>query len=236
MRAIRNMEDTWAKINGRKFALVDYTDAKGEKRPCYALTKTESLYIATKFNDEARAKLVLRWEELERSQAMGGFQIPQSFAEALTLAGQLAQANEEQARALALSKAREEEQERIIEEQKPKVFFAQAVETSKSSCLIGELAKIIAQNGYPMGQNRLFRWLKDNKYLIDNPGGENNNVPYQQYMERGYFELKKSVLTNPDGSQRITRTTKVTGKGQVYFVNKFLQELRMQNQRSPLGN
>lgn len=65
MRAVRGMEDAWVKVNGRKFALVEYTDAKGEKRPCYQLTKTECLYIATKFNDEARAKLVLRWEELE---------------------------------------------------------------------------------------------------------------------------------------------------------------------------
>ena len=65
LRAIRNMEAAWEKVNGRKFALVDYTDKKGEKRPCFSLTKTECLYIATKFNDEARAKLVLRWERLE---------------------------------------------------------------------------------------------------------------------------------------------------------------------------
>lgn len=83
MRSIRNMEVAWEKVNGRKFALVDYTDQKGEKRPCYQLTKTECLYIATKFNDEARAKLVLRWEELEKKER---YQVPQSFSEALMLA------------------------------------------------------------------------------------------------------------------------------------------------------
>ena len=75
MRSIRNMEVAWEKVNGRKFALVNYTDQKGEKRPCYQLTKTECLYIATKFNDEARAKLVLRWEELEKKEQ---YQVPQS--------------------------------------------------------------------------------------------------------------------------------------------------------------
>ncbi len=83
MRSIREMEEAWVKVNGRKFALVEYKDAKGEMRPCYQLTKTECLYIATKFNDEARAKLVLRWEELERKEQ---YQVPQSFAEALMLA------------------------------------------------------------------------------------------------------------------------------------------------------
>lgn len=86
MRAIRAMEDAWTKVNGRNFALVEYTDVKGEKRPCYNLTKTECLYIATKFNDEARAKLIIRWEELEVEKQNGGFAIPQSFSEALMLA------------------------------------------------------------------------------------------------------------------------------------------------------
>lgn len=85
MRSIRNMEPAWEKINGRRFALVEYKDAKGEKRPCYQLNKTECLYIATKFNDEARVKLVLRWEELETANA-NLYQVPTSFREALLLA------------------------------------------------------------------------------------------------------------------------------------------------------
>ena len=83
LKAIRTMEPAWEKVNGGKFSLVEYRDAKGEMRPCYELTKTECLYIATKFNDEARAKLVLRWEELETEKRNGGFQVPTSFKEAL---------------------------------------------------------------------------------------------------------------------------------------------------------
>ena len=97
MRSIRNMEVAWEKVNGRKFALVNYTDQKGEKRPCYQLTKTECLYIATKFNDEARAKLVLRWGELEKKEQ---YQVPQSFAEALMLAAKQQEKIEQQQLAL----------------------------------------------------------------------------------------------------------------------------------------
>ena len=91
MRAIRNMEGAWVKINQRNFALVEYRDAKGEMRPMFALTKTECLYVATKFNDEARAKLVIRWEELERERQAGGFRVPQNLAEALRLAADQAE-------------------------------------------------------------------------------------------------------------------------------------------------
>ncbi|RHV96959.1 hypothetical protein DXA95_04620 [Odoribacter sp. OF09-27XD] len=96
MRSIREMEPAWQKINGRNFTLVEYKDAKGEMRPCYSLTKTECLYIATKFNDEARAKLVIRWEQLEKEKQTGGFQIPQSYSEALKLAATQAEQIEQQ--------------------------------------------------------------------------------------------------------------------------------------------
>lgn len=103
---------------------------------------------------------------------------------------------------------------------KPKEIFADAVETSKSSILIGDLAKLICQNGYSIGQNRLFEWLRANGYLLSN--GASKNMPAQRYMDSGYFEVKERVISNPDGSTRITKTTKVTGKGQIYFVNKFM--------------
>lgn len=99
MRSIRNMEPAWEKINGRRFALVEYKDAKGEKRPCYQLTKTECLYVATKFNDEARAKLILRWEELETANA-NQYQVPTSFREALLLAAVQQEQIEEQQKLL----------------------------------------------------------------------------------------------------------------------------------------
>lgn len=103
----------------------------------------------------------------------------------------------------------------------PKVAFADAVETSTDSCLVGQLAKIIRQNGYEIGANRLFEYLRKDGYLCR--VGSNRNMPTQRSMEAGWFEVKESVLENPDGSIRVVRTPKVIGKGQIYFVNKFLR-------------
>lgn len=104
---------------------------------------------------------------------------------------------------------------------RPKEIFADAVATSHTSILIGDLAKLICQNGYQIGQKRLFEWLRENNFLIKS--GSSKNMPQQRYVEQGLFEVKESNVQNPDGSVRITRTTKVTGKGQIYFVNKFLE-------------
>lgn len=103
----------------------------------------------------------------------------------------------------------------------PKEIFADAVATSHTSILIGDLAKLICQNGVQIGQKRLFEWLRENNFLIKS--GTSRNMPKQRYVEQGLFEVKESNIQNPDGSVRITKTTKVTGKGQVYFVNKFLK-------------
>lgn len=120
-------------------------------------------------------------------------------------------------------KALMEEKQGLIEENnqlKPKALFADAVSASNESILIGQLAKLIRQNGYEIGQNRLFEYLRENGYLIKK--GERYNQPTQKSMDLGLFEVKERTITNPDGSTRITLTTKVTGKGQVYFINKFL--------------
>ena len=120
-------------------------------------------------------------------------------------------------------KALMEEKQGLIEENKelkPKALFADAVSASNESILIGQLAKLIRQNGYEIGQNRLFEWMRENEYLIKK--GERYNQPTQKSMDLGLFEVKERTITNPDGSTRITLTTKVTGKGQVYFINKFL--------------
>ncbi|CAM5504634.1 phage antirepressor [Bacillus subtilis] len=113
------------------------------------------------------------------------------------------------------------EQSKQIETMKPKVIFAEAVESSESSVLVGELAKIIQQNGVDIGPNKLFQWLRDNGYLIRKKG-ESFNLPTQRSMDMGLFEIKKRTVNNLDGSIRTTRTPKVTGKGQIYFVNKFM--------------
>lgn len=122
---------------------------------------------------------------------------------------------------------KQERQQRIEAERKvaaaqPAVTFTQAVSGSASSCLIGELAKLINQNGYPIGERRLFKWLRENGYL--GTKGERYNIPNQRYIEMGLFELKKGTRSGNNGVMRTTITSKVTGKGQVYFVNKFLTE------------
>ena len=108
------------------------------------------------------------------------------------------------------------------ERMKPKEIFADAVSTSQTSILVGNLAKLICQNGVQIGQNRLFAWLRDNGYLIKS--GERRHMPTQKSIELGLFEVKERTINNPDGSVRLTRTTKVTGKGQIYFVNRFVKD------------
>lgn len=105
------------------------------------------------------------------------------------------------------------------ERMKPKEIFADAVSTSETSILIGDLAKLICQNGHQIGQKRLFDWMRQNGYLIKS--GSSRNMPTQRSMEQKLFEVKESSIANPDGSVRVTRTTKVTGKGQIYFINRF---------------
>lgn len=104
----------------------------------------------------------------------------------------------------------------------PKVLFADAVSASQTSILVGDLAKLLKQNGVNIGARRLFEWMRQNGYLMRK--GEARNMPTQRSMEAGLFEVKETTITNGDGSVRITRTTKVTGKGQQFFVNKFLKE------------
>ena len=107
-----------------------------------------------------------------------------------------------------------------IEELKPKALFADSVSASKTSILIGDLAKLIKQNGHEIGQNRLFEYLRQNGYLIK-ARGTSYNMPTQRAMEQGLFEIKETVISHSDGHTTINKTPKVTGKGQIYFVNKF---------------
>lgn len=117
--------------------------------------------------------------------------------------------------------------EKQIELQRPKVIFADAVASSESSILVGELAKLISQNGYDIGQNRLFTWLRENGFLIKKKG-ELYNLPTQRSMDAELMEVKKRTINNADGSIRTTRTTKITGKGQQYFINRFLADKELE--------
>ncbi|HGA1109423.1 TPA: phage antirepressor KilAC domain-containing protein [Streptococcus agalactiae] len=127
------------------------------------------------------------------------------------------------ARALLMADKKVHKLEAQIEADRPKVLFADTVSASKSSCLIGELAKILKQNGIDIGQNKLFQWLRGNGYLISRRG-ESWNQPTQKSMQLGLFELKKTNINHADGHTTVNTTTKVTGKGQQYFINKFLNQ------------
>ncbi len=174
----------------------------------YRLTKLQTFDLMTGYNTELRIKVNRRWAELEAKEQAHHTQIPQSFSEALRLAAEQAEKIEAQQKQLQL--------------QAPKVLFADAVSASKTSILIGELAKIIKQNGVEMGQNRLFEWLRSNGYLITRQGTD-YNMPTQKAMELGLFEIKETSITHSDGHITVNKTPKVTGKGQTYFINKFLK-------------
>ncbi|QEY34653.1 hypothetical protein FL966_06060 [Caproiciproducens galactitolivorans] len=124
-----------------------------------------------------------------------------------------------------LKKEREQRKalEGKVEADKPKVLFADAVATSESPMLIGELAKVLKQNGVDIGEKRLFEWMRENGYLIKRKGTD-YNAPTQKSMEMGLFRVKETAITHSDGHVTVNRTTKVTGKGQQYFINKFLGE------------
>ena len=175
---------------------------------------TESgLYAVILRSDKPNAKKFRKWvtsEVLPSIRKNGGY-----------IAGQENMTDDElMAKALMVAQNKIAEKDKQIERMKPKEIFADAVSASETSILVGDLAKLISQNGYKIGQKRLFEWLRTNNFLIKS--GSSRNMPQQRFVEQGLFEIKESNIQNPDGSVRITRTTKVTGKGQIYFVNKFM--------------
>lgn len=171
--------------------------------------KKLSMKANTARGEEARQYFIECEKQLRAKEQAHHAQIPQSFSEALRLAAEQAE--------------KIEEQQKQLQAQAPKVLFADTVIGSQSSCLIGELAKLITQKGYEIGEKRLFKWLRENHYL--GKKGEYYNIPNQQYIEQGLFELKKGTRSGNSGVMHTTITPKVTGKGQVYFVNKFLRTL-----------
>lgn len=170
-----------------------------------------SLILSSKLDSAKRFKRWVTAEVLPSIRKSGGY-----------IAGQDEMSDTELlAKALLVAQRQIEQRNAQIAEMQPKVLFADAVAASHTSILIGELAKILKQNGVDIGQNRLFETLRQQGYLIRRNGTDYNS-PTQKAMELGLFEVKESTVGNPDGSVRVTRTTKVTGKGQQYFINKFL--------------
>ncbi|MCU7583623.1 phage regulatory protein/antirepressor Ant [Riemerella anatipestifer] len=186
-----------------------------QKHREYLLTKMQCFDLLTGYRTDLRIKVNRRWAELEEQAQQ--VTLPTTYKEALL---ELIK-KEEEKEVLLLQN---QEQQAQLEAQAPKVLFTEAVMGSKTSCLIGELAKVITQNGYEIGERRLFKYLRENGYL--GRKGERYNIPNQKYVEQGIFELKKGTRSGSGGVMHTTITTKVTGKGQVYFVNKFLKRLQ----------
>lgn len=199
------------------FTESQYTDKSNRQKPCYLVTKKGCEFIAHKLTGvkgtEFTAKYINRFHEMED-----------------TIKTQLPQGNDLIALAVIEAQKMIAERDKQIERMKPKEVFADAVSTSKDAILIGDLAKLISQNGYRIGQNRLFDWLRNNGYLIKS--GSSRNRPMQRYVEQGLFEVKETAINMPNGNVRTALTTKVSGKGQQYFVNKFPQKRGENDERS----
>lgn len=169
-----------------------------------------------------KAKEFKRWvtsEVLPAIRKHGGYLTPNKIEEVLTDPDTIIKL----ATTLKEERTARVQAELKLEEAKPKVLFADAVSASKTSILIGDMAKLLKQNGHEMGQKRLFQWLRENGYLIKRPGADYNS-PTQWAMEKELFEIKETTVSHADGHISITKTTKVTGKGQVYFVNLFAKK------------
>lgn len=178
-----------------------------------------SLILSSKLPNAKKFKHWVTSEVLPTIRRHGAYMTENTLEQALTSPDFLIK--------LATELKNEKEQRKALEEKveqdKPKVLFANAVETAKTSILVGDLAKLIKQNGVDIGQKRLFEYLRENGYLIKN--GNSKNMPTQKSMNLGLFEVKERTISNPDGTVRVTKTTKVTGKGQTYFISKFLDNV-----------
>lgn len=217
---IKNVSDCKSRLRQKGVVTTDTLTKGGEQKLLYI---NESNLYKTIF--QSRKESAERFTEWVTSEVLPSIRKNGGY-----IAGQETMSDEElMAKALLVANNKIAERDKIIEQKqarieqmKPKEIFADAVATSHTSILVGDLAKLICQNGVQIGQKRLFVWLRDRGYLIKS--GSSYNMPTQRYIEQGLFEIKESNLVNPDGSVRITRTPKVTGKGQVYFVNKFLSK------------
>ena len=193
------------------FIAGNYTSGTGKSYKCYKLTKQGCEMVANKLTGKKgiffTATYVQQFNNMENelSRPHDSYMIADPVERALKWA------EEEKIR---------QEQAKLIEEAKPKALFADAVASSSTSILIRDLAKVLHQNGIKIGQNRMFDWLRDHGYLIKR--GSDKNMPTQRAMELKLFHIKEGTYIDSNGNNITTKTPKVTGKGQIYFVNKFL--------------
>ncbi|HBG8547963.1 TPA: phage antirepressor KilAC domain-containing protein [Clostridioides difficile] len=204
-----------------------YINTQNKIQPCYLLTKKGCDMVANKMTGEKgiifTAIYVTKFEEMEQELKKQQPKLPTTYKEAL----QQLLVEVEEKEQLQLEN---QEKDKVIQLQQPKVLFADAVASSDDSILVGELAKLLNQNGIDTGEKRLFAWLRDNGYLIKRKG-EDYNTPTQKSVDLKIIETKERAIYNPNGSTKITKTPKVTGKGQIYFINK----LKSANQMSMLS-
>lgn len=214
IRDIRSLLDKG--VNELNFELVDYKDKKGEIRPMYNLTPKGCLILASGYDPVLREKIIDRLEEDEQKLAMRQFDVPQSFSDALLLAAKQQKQIEEQQKAIEQKNLAISMQKETIEKQKPKVKLADTITATAESIPVNMLAKFMAQKGYNVGEHRLFKYLRENGYI--GRRGNHANVPCQRYIDMGLFEIQEST----DG-QHTSIVPMVTGKGQLYFINKFTE-------------
>jgi anti-repressor protein len=197
----------------RDFTTILWKSTGGRPSVDYALSLDTAKEIAMLQRTEKGKQARLYFIECEK-KLKEAFKVPQTLSEALILAGELALQKEKANQQLLEAK-------NTITELEPKRIFADAVSASKTTILVGELAKILKQNGIDMGQNRLFAWLREKGYLISRKGTD-FNMPTQKAMNSEFFEIKETIIAHSDGHTSISKTAKVTGKGQNYFINRFL--------------
>ena len=214
---IGNSRDVVARLDQDEKG-VGQIDTLGGKQEMTIINES-GLYNVILRSDKPEAKPFRKWvtsEVLPTIRRHGMYATPDTVEKMLadpdTTIKLLETIKQERAARMAL--------EAKAEADKPKVLFADAVSASHSSILVGDLAKLLRQNGVEIGQNRLFRFLREKGYLCSH--GERYNLPTQRSMDRGWFQVKETTINQPDGSVRITRTVQVTGKGQQYFINLFL--------------
>ena len=222
---ISHVKDTATRIDEDDLGQTEVIDRMGRSQKVWIINES-GLYTVILRSDKPQAKPFRKWvtsEVLPSIRKHGAYMTEQTLERALTspdflieLATQL-KAEQEQRRRLETTVAAQSKQ---MEQDKPKVLFADSVTASSSSILIGELAKLIKQNGVDIGQRRLFEWMRANGYLIKRKGSE-YNLPTQRSMEQGLMEIKETSVIH-SGYTTISKTPKVTGKGQVYFINLFL--------------
>lgn len=199
------------------------TDELGRTQDVWVINESGlySLVLCSQMKEAKRFKRWITKEVLPSIRKHGAYMTPAVIEKTLSDPDFIIQ---------LATKLKEERQARIEAEKKialdkPKVIFADAVTASKTSILVGELAKLLRQNGIDIGQNRLFEWLRQNGYLIKRRGTD-YNMPTQYSMELGLFEVKETTITHSDGHISICKTPKVTGRGQIYFINKFKEKYK----------